>query len=96
MDAILRQINELAATLDTMDHTMIDPVEYGELRGQVASLQLQVSEFKAKQAQMDVKIDLVLERLSEARGGWKVMLMFGGAAGSLGAWVASHVSKVWP
>jgi hypothetical protein len=24
MDAILRQINELAATLDTMDHTMTD------------------------------------------------------------------------
>jgi len=96
MDAILRQINELASTLGAMDHTMIDPVEYGELRGQVASLQLQVSEFKAKQAQMDVKLDLVLERLSEARGGWKVMLMFGGAAGSFGAWIASHITKLWP
>lgn len=93
MDAILNKINELAETLDSMDHTMIDPIEYGELRGQVASLQLQVSEFKNKQAQMDVKLDMVLDRLSEAKGGWKVMMMFGGAAGSLGAWVATHLGK---
>lgn len=93
MDAILDEINRLAAILETLDHTMIDPIEYGELRGQVASLQLQVSEFKHKQAQMDVKLDMVLERLSEAKGGWKVMMMFGGAAGSLGAWVANHLSK---
>lgn len=93
MDAILSELNRLAATLESMDHTMIDPIEYGELRGQVASLQLQVSEFKNKQAQMDVKLDMVLDRLSEAKGGWKVMMMFGGAAGSLGAWVATHLGK---
>ena len=93
MDAILDELNRLAATLDTLDPAMIDPVEYGELRGQVTSLQLQVSEFKQKQAQMDVKLDLVLQQLSEARGGWKVMMMFGGAAGSIGAWVANHFTK---
>lgn len=93
MDAILDEINRLAATLETLDHTMIDPIEYGELRGQVASLQLQVSEFKNKQAQMDLKLDMVLDRLAEARGGWKVMMLFGGAAGSLGAWVANHFAK---
>lgn len=93
MDAILDEINRLADTLEKLDPAMIDPVEYGELRGQVASLQLQVSEFKHKQAQMDVKLDMVLERLSEARGGWKVMMLFGGAAGSLGAWVANHFTK---
>lgn len=93
MDAILSELNRLAATLESMDHTMIDPIEYGELRGQVASLQLQVSEFKNKQAQMDVKLDMVLDRLSEAKGGWKVMMMFGGAAGSLGAWFATHLGK---
>lgn len=93
MDAILDQINKLAETLDSMDHSMIDPIEYGELRGQVASLQLQFGEFKTKQAQVDVKLDMVLERLSEARGGWKIMMMFGGAAGSLGAWVSNHFAK---
>lgn len=72
---------------------MIDPIEYGELRGQVASLQLQVSEFKAKQAQMDAKLDMVLDKLAEAKGGWRTLMLLGGAASTLGAaisWVAAH------
>lgn len=93
MDNVLYQIDQLAERLKNTDPKMIDPIEYGELRGQVASLQLQVSEFKNKQAQMDVKLDMVLDRLAEARGGWKIMMLFGGAAGSLGAWLSSHFLK---
>lgn len=73
---------------------MIDPVEFGEIKGAVASLQLQMSDFKARQAVTDAKVDLVLDKLAEAKGGWKVMLMFGGAAGSLGAglaWAITHI-----
>lgn len=92
MNDVFRQLDHVAERMK--ERTMIDPVEYGELKGAVTSLQLQVSEFKAKQGQMDVKLDMVLDRLAEAKGGWKVMLMFGGAAGTLGAglsWVLAHL-----
>lgn len=93
MDVLFQQIDQLAERLNTADHKMIDPIEYGELRGQVASLQLQVSEFKSKQAQMDAKLDMVLDRLAEAKGGWRTLMLLGGAASTLGAavsWVVTH------
>ena len=92
MNDVFHQLDRVAERMK--ERTMIDPVEYGELKGAVTSLQLQVSEFKAKQGQMDMKLDMVLDRLAEAKGGWKVMLMFGGAAGTLGAglsWIFSHL-----
>lgn len=92
MNDAFHQLDRVAERMK--ERTMIDPVEYGELKGAVTSLQLQVSEFKAKQGQMDMKLDMVLDRLAEAKGGWKVMLMFGGAAGTLGAglsWVLAHL-----
>lgn len=73
---------------------MIDPVEYGELKGAVNSLQMQVTEFKSKQSQMDAKLDIIVSQLSEAKGGWRIMMMIGGAAGSIGAgitWFVSHM-----
>lgn len=73
---------------------MIDPVEYGELKGAVNSLQMQVTEFKEKQSKMDAKLDIIVNQLAEAKGGWRIMMMIGGAAGSIGAgvtWFVSHM-----
>ncbi|MES2352068.1 MAG: hypothetical protein V4641_31250 [Pseudomonadota bacterium] len=39
------------------------------------------------------KIDLILSAMSEAKGGWKTLMMIGGAAGTAGGfitWVLSH------
>lgn len=72
---------------------MIDPVEFGEIKGAVAALQVQVSDIRANQMAMNQKMDLVLDKLAEARGGWRALMMLGGASGSLGAgitWVVSH------
>lgn len=72
---------------------MIDPVEFGEIKGAVTALQGQVADIRANQVALNQKIDLVLDKLAEARGGWKALMMLGGASGSLGAgltWVATH------
>lgn len=72
---------------------MIDPVEFGEIKGAVASLQLQMTDFKARQAVSDAKLDLVLDKLSEAKGGWRILMLLGGAAGALGSgltWLLSN------
>lgn len=91
-------MNSLIPELDrvterTKDRRMIDPVEYGELKGAVNSLQMQVTEFKSKQSQMDAKLDIIVSQLSEAKGGWRTMMALGGAAGSVGAgiaWLITH------
>lgn len=95
MDDVLCQ---LAKRLEAVtDPTMIDPVEFGELKGAVSALQLQFSDFKTRQAITDQKLDMVLERLSEARGGWRTLLLIGGAASSAGAgltWLLQHLPRV--
>lgn len=93
MDGAFNQIELLAQYLQSKDHTMIDPVEFGEIKGAVASLQSQVADIRQRQTAIDQKLDLVLDKLAEARGGWKVLMLLGGAAGSLGAgisWVAAN------
>lgn len=82
-DVLYQQIAHLNRRMG--DPSMIDPVEFGEIKGAVASLQLQMSDFKARQAVSDAKLDLVLDKLSEAKGGWRVMMLLGGGASVLGS-----------
>lgn len=75
------------------DHP-IDLVEYGELRGAVAALQTQIAQITERQSRIDGKLDTVISELAAAKGGWRVMMLVGGAASSLGAgftWVLQHL-----
>jgi hypothetical protein len=90
---VYHQLAHLQLRLDK-DLSMIDPVEFGEIKGAVASLQAQMTDFKARQAVVETKVDLVLEKLSEAKGGWRTLMWLGGAASSFGAaigWFASQL-----
>lgn len=93
MDDTFYQVAQLAQQLHGKDHTMIDPVEFGEIKGAVAALQSQVADIRANQVAMNQKVDLVLDKLAEARGGWRTLMWLGGASGSLGAgisWMVAH------
>lgn len=90
-NSVFFQLDRLVERIEQKGHAMIDPIEYGELRGAVTALQTQMSDIKHRQSTMDAKIDLVLTQLSEARGGWRILMLVGGAAGSLGA----GLSWVW-
>lgn len=94
MDAdVLRQLGRLVDQLETKDAPMIDPVEFGEIKGAVAALQTQVADFKTRQALMDQKLDIVLDKLAEAKGGWRTLMLLGGAASTVGGcvtWIATH------
>lgn len=96
MEDVYRQLERLAEKLDVKDETMINPVEFGEMKGAVSSLQTQVTEIKAKLAGIDAKQDVVINQLSEARGGWKIMMLLGGGAGALGAGIAAIFGKGTP
>lgn len=56
----------------------ISPQEFGRLTAKVETLEEQVAEMRA-----DLKA--VRDMLSEARGGWKLMLGIAGFAGAAGA-----------
>lgn len=60
---------------------------------EVAHLKVAVADLRATNAQQNEKLDRVLAQLAEARGGWRTLMLVGGAAGSLGSvasWLVSH------
>lgn len=86
-DPVYAQINYLADQVTKLEAQMIDPIEYGGLKNEVAAIKL-------KQSQMDVKLDQVLEKLSEAKGGWRTLMLLGGAGATAGAvvpWLFEHM-----
>lgn len=71
----------------------------------IARLQVEVkhmlenmAEMKRSLELMAAKVDTISQTLTEAKGGWRVLMLVGGAAGSIGAglsWLVTHV-KVSP
>lgn len=84
---------------------MIDPTqrELTEARINIARLQEQVThlsqgmdDLQASNEQLTAKLDQVLLALSEARGGWRTLMLVGGAAATIGGfvtWAISHFSR---
>lgn len=84
---------------------MIDPTqrELTEARINIARLQEQVAhltqgmdDLQMSNAQLTAKLDQVLLALSEARGGWRTLMLVGGAASTAGGfitWAIGHFSK---
>lgn len=73
---------------------MIDPVEFGEMKGRVAAMEAAILDIRTQQKLADQKLDMVLDKLSEAKGGWRVLMLLGGAAATLGGaitWVTQNV-----
>jgi hypothetical protein len=65
----------------------VDPQQFGELKAEVRMLVSAVRD-------LDSKVDTIHEKLSEAKGGWKVLMGLGGASSVLGGlvtWFATHV-----
>lgn len=68
----------------------------------IAKLQVEVKHLTDGMAEMTKvmqvlaeKVEAISETLTEAKGGWRMLMLVGGAAGSVGAflsWVATHVS----
>ncbi len=97
--AVQRQIEYLGEALTQLESRVIDPREFGRLEGAVEALKTDIEGVKLRQATMDEKLDQVLSKLGEARGGWKLLMALGGAAATLGGiitWFATHTITVGP
>ena len=60
----------------------IDLREYGKMEAKVEALTQEV-------AQLNAKVDRLLEAVTEARGGWKTLIMVGAAVSAIVGWLSS-------
>lgn len=64
------------------------------LQVEVSYLKVAVSDLRATNTLQNEKLDKVLAQLAEARGGWRTLMLIGGAAGSIGSaitWALQHM-----
>lgn len=73
-------------------------VDIGKLEVEVAHLRDDILDLKNLIGQMNAQMTKVTAQLSEAKGGWRMLMLLGGAAASLGAgvtWLITHM-KIGP
>lgn len=83
-------------TLDLTEALATARIDIARLEVQVTHLSANVEGLQVSNAQLTLKLDQVLATLSEARGGWKTLMVVGGAASSVGAaltWLLQHLPK---
>lgn len=69
-------------------------IQLAAMTVEISYLKVAVSRLDAINTAQSEKLDRVLEQLAQARGGWRTLMLVGGAAGSLGgalSWLASHL-----
>lgn len=69
-------------------------VQLAAITVEVAHLKVAVADLRNTNASQSAKLDQVLAQLAEARGGWRTLMLIGGAAGTLGSiatWIFSHL-----
>lgn len=74
-------------------------VELAVLKEQFLALNKHVSDLESRIKTVDEKLDAVLDKLSEAKGGWRLLMAMGGAAATAGgliSWFASHTFTIGP
>lgn len=70
---------------------MVDPVEFGEMRGNVRNLIANMDTLMKLNAVQTETLQAIKEKMAETRGSWKTLAAFGAAAGTLGASIGSLI-----
>jgi hypothetical protein len=77
------------------DSDVVDTrIAVARLETQVAHLTAAVAEMKLANTMQSSKLDAIQSTLSEARGGWRLMMMVGGASSAIGGmvtWIVAHI-----
>lgn len=94
MDPHDRQVEYLTRAITNVEEHMIDPTEFGRLQGQVHALRTDMDRMMIDISEIKKSIAAISGQLSEAKGGWRVMMLIGGAGATLGgiaSWLLTHV-----
>lgn len=73
----------------------IDPQEFGRLQAEVVALRRDNDRMLELLDKLTTTVDSINDKLSEAKGGWKLLMLLGGSAATLGgliSWAAQHVN----
>jgi hypothetical protein len=70
----------------------VDLQEFGRLQAEVSALRRDMDRMAHVLDDMNQTLSEVQRELSEARGGWKTMMLLGGASATLGALIVKAVT----
>ena len=79
--------------------TDVDPTEFGRLQAHVSELREHKDRTIGTLERIDKSLQAIEVQLAEARGGWKTLLLVGGAAGAIGSGLTTFAvwfSQAWP
>ena len=71
-----------------------DSLQIARLEEQVATIRRDLEAMTESMDEMQRQLAQVIDQLTQARGGWRMLMLLGGAGAGLGAalsWVANHV-----
>ena len=71
----------------------VNAQEFGRLQAEVSALRRDMDRITGVLDEMNATLTNVQQQMSEARGGWKTMMLLGGASASLGGLLASFLSQ---
>lgn len=71
----------------------IDLQEFGRLQAEVAGLRRDMDRMADALDTMAKTLDEVRQQLTEARGGWKVMMLMGGAGAAAGGFIVKLLAS---
>lgn len=85
------------ATSSAAEQQADSRVQVARLEERLIAVKRELDDMRERFDDMSGKLDLVLSQLSEAKGGWRLLMLMGGAASMLGGfvvWAASHLSVI--
>ena len=68
----------------------------GELQRTIGRLEQAVTTLTHETAAMKRDLESVRETLQHARGGWRVLMLLGGASAGMGAAISTKIAQWWP
>jgi len=74
----------------------IDPQEFGRMQAEIQGLRRDNDRQLEIMERMEERLMGIETRLSEARGGWKTLMLVGGAAATMGGFVAWMLHLIFP
>lgn len=69
--------------------------DLGKHDAQIEALEKELFEIKMDQRRIFEKLDSINQTLSEAKGGWKLFMIVGGASAAFGAFLVKVMSFWW-
>lgn len=73
----------------------LDPKEFGRLEAEVEALRRDNDRLLLLLERLDRKLEAIESKLAEARGGWRALMLIGGASAALGGTVMGVLQKLF-